>query len=77
MTARCDVHDWAMPKPGDHGISCRTCGRFLSFVGPDLNPRRRADVVGARTRRDGPEAGAAFATAIDAAYAARLARWRV
>ena len=69
--SRCGAHDWMTPSVGDEGLRCESCGRFVPFAGA-LHPGLRRDIVRGRMRRDGPEAGEAFARALDDAYAARL-----
>ena len=74
MSRACKRHDWEMPRPGDDGLRCRACGKVVRFVGADLSPDRRANILAARERRYGPSNAAHFRRALDASIAARLAR---
>ena len=65
--ARCSPHAWRMPKAGDDNLECEACGRRLNFVA-DVTPNMRASIVNAYEKHRGPELGAAFRNAFNAAF---------
>ena len=66
MGRKCRRHHWRLPVVGDDALECETCGRRLPFL-HDMTPDKRAAIAASHEKRCGPESGAAFRVALDAA----------
>ena len=72
---KCSPHDWAVPKIGDDGLTCQTCGRHLDFI-EAMTGEMRASIVTARENHYGDAAGEEFRMALDAAMADARERYK-
>lgn len=61
-------HRWVTPAPGDETLRCEHCPRALALG--DIDAFHRGGMVRSMTRQLGPDGGAAFEAALDAAIRA-------
>ena len=69
------VHDWKMPKVGDTGLTCQTCGCYVDFSA--MGEGMQTSILGGRSKHYGAEAGLAFDEAFSDAFHAdrESGRW--